>query len=321
MTKIILVTGGLGFIAKHFISNRLDKGDYIICVDSKSYCADGVFLNNINSHPNFKFVHCKIQELSYLPLCDIVINFAAESSVDKSFTTPADFISTNIRGVENLLNLIITKRNEDRPKFIQISTDEVYGPSYKILREESKLNPCNPYAASKAAAEMLIHGYSKSYNITYDIIRMSNVYGPNQYPEKLIPKTCYRLSKGLPPVSHVSDNSVVRTWLHVLDAIDAINEIINFIHNNEIYNIAGKDTIPVKEVISKIKEFSGSNLDIELVENRLYQDAAYNISSEKLSLLIGWKPVRDFNTELRKIVENFDPKRFIQPWNGIKIKA
>ena len=318
--KIILVTGGLGFIGKYFVIDRLSIGDIVINIDAVTYAADRTIINTLDEYDNYQFTRCRIENLEYLPVCDLIVNFAAESHVDNSILYTNDFAATNIYGVYNLLELINKKPIEDRPRLLHISTDEVYGDIIKgSFVETDKLTPSNPYSATKAAADMLIQGWGRTFKLNYNIVRMSNVYGPHQYPEKLIPKTCMRVKMGKPAIVH-GDGSYQRSWLHTDDAINAINVIIEKGVNKEIYNIAGNVTLSnlhiVKSILSK---FGVDETFYKLVPNRIGQDVRYSLDDEKIKKL-GWKPEADFDKKLDDIIGYLDVKRFTQPWESGKNK-
>ena len=312
--KIFLVTGGLGFIGKHFIKKVLEQGHYVINIDKITYAADIKVIDEFYGH--YQFGHLGIQDMNYLTECDYIINFAAETHIDNSIANSKDFITSNIVGVQNLLELIRVKRKDRRPHLIHISTDEVYGDSDIKHNENSKLQPSSPYASSKAATDLLIQAWSRTYDIDYNIIRMSNVFGLHQYPEKLIPKACMNMSRGIPAPMH-GDGSQLRTWLHTSDAIAGIITIIEKGQNKEIYNISGDLELSVKEVLENIAMIYNipNEKAILSVEDRPGQDKQYHMNDNKLRNL-GWEPKADFILELKYIVDNFDIGRFLQSWKG-----
>lgn len=278
----ILVTGGRGFIGSHFVEKCLQNGHSVIDIDSLTYAS-----NNFlpwDSDPNYTLIQENIASIKHLPPCDVVVNFAAESHVDNSIESPKIFFDSNIKGVFNLLELIRGKVY-DRPLFFHISTDEVYGDIRDYwFTENDKLNPGNPYSATKAAAEMLVVAYNKTYNIDYLITRSSNNYGPRQYCEKLIPKIieCIKYNKKIP--IH-GDGSYVRDWIYVKDNTDAIYHVMNNSSYNEIYNISSNNHLTNLEVVKIVCSWFGIDnyIDIvELVPNRLGQDIRYSISNDKL---------------------------------------
>ena len=185
MLKFV-VTGGRGFIGSHFVERCLAEGHKVIDIDCMTYAANKSL--PWDDDPNYEHVNDNIKDITHLPMCDILVNFAAESHVDNSIQTPDIFVESNVLGVLNILNLLRGKVYE-RPLFVHISTDEVYGDVLDGEKtEESVLEPSNPYSASKAAAEMLIHAYARTYDIDYQVVRSTNNYGPRQYPEKTYTK-------------------------------------------------------------------------------------------------------------------------------------
>jgi len=173
--RLFLVTGGLGFIGKHFVARCLELGNYVINVDVCNHAADAIAKKEFEQHPNYRFIQGDIATLPSLMECDALVNFAAESHVDESIADSAQFCHTNILGVQRLLELVRKKASHDRPLFIQISTDEVYGDILNGRHKETDpLNPSNPYAATKAAADMLVLGWHRTYKVEYNIVRLTN---------------------------------------------------------------------------------------------------------------------------------------------------
>lgn len=311
--KVVLVTGGLGFIGKHFVQHCLDLGCYVINIDMVSYASDRVIMQQFSENPRYQFTKSKVEQLEYLPPCDLIVNFAAESHVDASISNTNKCFQHNIHSVYKLLELIKERHPSDRPKLIHISTDEVYGDIKEGSHVETDmLKPSNPYASTKAAGDMLINAWGRTYDINYNIVRMTNVYGHNQHPEKLIPKTCMRLSRSLPATIHGSGN-YVRTWLHTSDAIRGIQTVIDKGVSQEIYNIGGNLELTNLEVITKIGEFF-NNKNIIYTEDRPGQDVRYSLNYQKLAKL-GWSPKESFDLCLEDILRNFDFSRFVQPWS------
>jgi len=313
MNKTILVTGGLGFIGKHFIEQMLYEGNNIINIDCYSYAAD--------RHASIKFKEKNkyyiesreyVHNLGYLPICDYVVNFAAESHVDNSIADSSKFIHSNITGTHHILELIRRMPDSHRPHLIHISTDEVYGDSKnnEKFTEESLLQPSSPYAASKAAADQLVIAYGRTYGVQYNIVRMTNCFGTNQYPEKLIPTICLNLKKDKPIPIHGNGN-YIRTWLWVEDAVKAIKTVIELGNTNEIYNVSGDYRYKNIE-IAKTFLIVANKTDkyIKFVKDRPGQDIDYHIDDTKIRKL-GWSPTKG-PTELSSILYNtFNPNRFI----------
>jgi len=309
--KVFLVTGGLGFIGKHFIEKCLNDGHSVINIDCYTYAADRKASLEFKKNPNYTEAREYIGNLGYLPICDYVIHFAAESHVDNSISNSKKFVETNINGTHHILELLKNMHPSHRPHLIHISTDEVYGDSltYKFT-EKDVLKPSSPYSASKAAADQLVLAYGRTYDINYNIIRMTNCYGHNQYPEKLIPTICLNLIKNSPIPVH-GDGSYIRTWLHVEDAINGIFTVINNGYINNIYNIAGDLSFTNLEIIKQfLKVANKESNGLRFVENRKGQDIAYKIDDFKIRNL-GWNPKINIFEEAVNIYKQFDPKRFI----------
>lgn len=287
--QTILVTGGRGFIGSHFVEKCLSHGHNIIDLDSMTYASNSSLPWDNNDR--YKLISEDISKIKHLPPCDVIVNFAAESHVDNSIESPKVFFESNIRGVFNLLELIKGKIYE-KPLFFHISTDEVYGDIRDYwFTENDKLNPGNPYSATKASAEMLVLAYNKTYGLNYIITRSSNNYGPRQYCEKLIPKIINSITNNKKIPLH-GDGSYVRDWIYVKDNVDAIYFILNNSSTNEIYNISANNHFTNIEVAKQVCSWFGiQNYEqyIEFVTNRVGQDIRYSISNDKLSNL-GWKP-------------------------------
>ena len=308
---IVVVTGGLGFIGKYFVRRCLEDGHFVRNIDRMNYAADLAVNAELARFPNYRFMKADIRDLDFLPECDVFVNFAAESHVDNAISNSRNFCTANILGVQNLLELVRNKMAAERPRFIQISTDEVYGDiSEGSHRENDMLVPSNPYAATKAAADMLVKSWGRTYGITWNIIRPTNNYGLHQYPEKLIPKSAWRMKRGLPAIMH-GDGSYVRSWLHTEDTADAILTIIEKGEVNRIYNI-GSDTelhnIDVLRAIAKLLDVPEQKAWIT-VEDRSGQDIRYSLDDRALRAL-GWRPRRRFIDELAIIVNGLDVSRF-----------
>jgi len=278
----MVVTGGRGFIGSHFVSLALDAGHHIVDIDSMTYCASKKL--PFDNHANYTHFLEDINNLKHLPFCDVVVNFAAETHVDNSITYCGDFVKTNFAGVHNILELIRGKVYE-RPLFVQISTDEVYGDRLTgDFIETDPLAPSNPYSATKAGAEHLVTSYARTYGIEYLITRSSNNYGPRQYEEKLIPKAigCINVGRKIP--LH-GDGSYMRDWIYVIDNARAILQLIEMGVKNETFNISGGLHFSNNQVIEQVCSWFGhsdwNNL-VQYTENRLGQDVRYSISSKKL---------------------------------------
>jgi dTDP-glucose 4,6-dehydratase len=307
MKKIVYVTGCLGFIGIHVTRLCLNEGWYVIGVDKLTYASNLNFLPEFTANPNFKFIESDINDLERLHDCDYVINTAAETHVDNSIVSSDVFLKSNVNGVHHLLELIKQKSGFKMPVLLHFSTDEVYGDIEEGSHSETDLlRPSNPYSATKAAADMLVLAWARTFKIPYVIVRPTNNYGIGQYVEKLIPKTIKYLTidrkvdlhdKGLP----------VRTWLHAEDTANAVITIINSGVVNEIYNISGNFETQNINVVRKIIKLSNGDNNIEKYINdieRAGQDVRYSIDDRKLKSL-GWKPMADFDKEIKKIVKYY----------------
>jgi len=284
-----VVTGGRGFIGSHFVESALKRGVSIVDIDKMSYASHEAL--PWDNDKNYTLIKEDISELKHIPSCDVIINFAAESHVDNSIRETFPFIKSNILGVHNLLELVRGKPAYDRPLFYQVSTDEVYGDRIEgSFNEKDKLSPSNPYSASKAAAEMLVLSYSRTYGVDYIITRSANNYGPRQYEEKLIPKCLSSLLDDKQIPVH-GDGSYIRDWTYVKDNVEAMLCIINSDQRNEIFNIAAENHMSNLEVIDTILEWKSKDREsIKFVDNRWGQDLRYSINAAKIRSL-GWSPV------------------------------
>ena len=239
--KVVYITGCLGLIGSHITRACLEKGWYVKGVDALTYAANDDLLNEFKSYENFSFVHSDINDLTFLYECDYIINTAAETHVGNSIANSDKFVTSNINGVHNLLELIRNYRQETAttPTLLHFSTDEVYGDIENGSHTESDLlKPSNPYSATKAAADQLILAWGRTYKIPYVIVRPTNNYGIGQYVEKLIPKACKYLDLGRKIPLH-NGGTPIRTWLHAADTAQAIITIIENGIKNEIFNISG----------------------------------------------------------------------------------
>ena len=307
MKKIVYVTGCLGFIGVHVTRKCLELGWYVIGVDKCTYASNLQFLSEFEKHENFKFIKSDINDLEKLYDCDYVINTAAETHVDNSIASSDVFLRSNVNGVHHLLKLMREKSLFNMPTLLHFSTDEVYGDIEEGFHsEEDLLKPSNPYSATKAAADMLVLAWARTYKVPYVIVRPTNNYGIGQYVEKLVPKTVKYLSIGRKIDLH-DKGRPRRTWLHASDTANAIITIINAGVVNEIYNISGNYETDNLTVVKKIFHLCGitSNYSDHIVDLvRPGQDVRYAISDDKLKSL-GWSPQADFDTELAKIVEYY----------------
>lgn len=315
--KAVYVTGCLGFIGSYVTRTCLKLGWYVKGVDKMTYAANKELLAEFKEYPNFSFVHCDINDLKFLYDCDYVINTAAETHVGNSIANSDDFVHSNINGVHNLLKLIKNHRgeNSNKPVLLHFGTDEVYGDIEGGAHVETDLlKPSNPYSATKAAADMLIMAWGRTYAVPYIIVRPTNNYGIGQYVEKLIPKACKYLGLGKKIPLH-NHGTPVRNWLHAQDTANAIVTIIEAGVQNEIYNICGGFEQNNLDTVKKVITFYFNNQEskiedhLDLSLSRPGQDMRYALDDTKLQSL-GWKPNAFFDEELVGIVEYYK-NRFI----------
>ena len=305
----LLVTGGLGFIGSNFILKLLNETNEfdIINVDAELYGANQKNLDSIKNHKKYEFVKGNItnkrlmEEL--ISKCDAVVNFAAESFVDRSISNADPFLVSNIRGAFTILD-IITKQKK---RMIQISTDEVFGSlSTGTADEQTKFNPSSPYAATKAAAELLINSFSVTYNPDVVITRCTNNYGPRQFPEKLIPKTIILAKQGK-NIPIYGNGKNLRDWIFVEEHCDAVYEILMNGKSGQTYNISANNEINNLEIVNKILEIMGKSSDlIEFVEDRPGHDQRYSLDSSKIKNKFGWSTKINFEEGLRKTIEWYE---------------
>ena len=302
----LLVTGGLGFIGSNFILKILRESDdfEVINVDAELFGSDHKNLNEIKNSDKYHFEKGNISNKKFLEgqiaKCDAVINFAAESFVDRSINDANPFLVSNIRGAFTILD-ITTKQKK---RMIQISTDEVFGSlANGTATEESKFNPSSPYAATKAAAELLINSYFTTFNSDVVITRCTNNYGPRQFAEKLIPKTII-LAYHNKKIPIYGNGKNVRDWIYVEDHCDAVLSTLHHGKSGESYNISANNEIDNLTIVKKILEIMGKpeNL-IEFVEDRPGHDLRYSLDSTKISEQLGWKVKSSFEEGLEKTVQ------------------
>jgi len=232
---------------------------------------------------------------------DVVVNFAAESHVDRSIANPKPFIETNILGTYSILEAI---RKHDK-QFIHVSTDEIYGDAHGTLSfdEDSQINPSNPYAATKAAADNLVASYHRTYGINCITTRCTNNFRPCQFPEKLIPKTIIRCIKNL-KIPLYGDGTQIRSWNYVYDHVDAIEQLISKGKPGQVYNITAYEEITNKSIVEKVLNLLGKSNDmIEFVGDRPGHDKRYSIDCSKIENQIGWKPRYGFDDALKQTVD------------------
>lgn len=308
--KIVYVTGCLGFIGSYVTRKCLQRGWMVYGIDKCTYVANRGLLEEFGQYDNFTFLEKDIKDLDHLYDCDYIINTAAESHVGNSIIDSEDFISSNIMGVRNLLDLVRNKPENcnRRPIMFHFSTDEVYGDIVEGEHtEEHLLHPSNPYSAAKAAADMLVLAWARTYNIEYIILRPTNNYGIGQYPEKLIPLSVKNMMRGLKIRLH-NNGTPIRNWLHADDTAEAVMAIIDSGNINEIYNVAGGFEQTNAETVRKIitAHHSTDNWEqyVDFSYSRQGQDVRYALNDDKLRSL-GWKPKKIFDEEIASIVEHY----------------
>jgi dTDP-glucose 4,6-dehydratase len=306
----ILVTGGCGFIGSHFIRRMIARyADYkLVNLDLLTYAGDLENLGNIKAHQNYMFIQGDIQDRKLVrqiiesEQIDAIVNFAAESHVDLSIREPEVFVRTNVLGTQTLLE---AAKDFSIQKFVQISTDEVYGSLTKFgcFTEDSPLKPNNPYSASKAGADLLVRSYYKTYGLNVNISRSSNNYGPFQYPEKLIPLIITNALEGKRlPIYGTGEN--IRDWIYVEDHVAAIDLILHKGKPGEIYNVGGRNERTNNEIAKLILEqLNLSDEWIEYVQDRPGHDFRYAVNPEKIEKELGWRPNRLFRDGLKKTIQ------------------
>jgi dTDP-glucose 4,6-dehydratase len=300
----ILVTGGLGFIGSNFVRYMIEEAGAdaadIVIVDALKYGSNENNLKNLDY--NFvKGAICDYDLMAELVAeADAVVNFAAETHVDRSISNPYAFVESNVIGTYTILEAI--RKANSNVKLVHISTDEVYGDIEKgSFTEEDMLKPSSPYSASKTSSDMFVLAYVRTYGLNAVITRCTNNYGPYQFPEKLIPKAIIRakMDKKI-PIYGTGKN--VRDWIFVKDHCDAINLVLEAGEGGEIYNVASGEERTNLEVVSDILRIMGKPDLIEFVEDRPGHDIRYSLDSSKL-MRLGWKPGHSFREGIRNTVE------------------
>jgi len=302
----LLVTGGAGFIGSNFIRHILNKyRDYeIVNLDKLTYCGNPDNLKDIAGNKNYKFVKGDIADSKVVDKlvkgCDEIINFAAESHVDRSILDPDSFVRTNVFGTHTLLQ---AAKKYGVKLFIQISTDEVYGSIKEgSFKEDYPLKPNSPYSATKASADLLARSYYITYGLPVIITRSSNNYGPYQYPEKVIPLFITNLINGK-KVPLYADGMNVRDWLYVVDNCEGIDIVMHKGKSGEVYNIGGGNEITNMELTKSLINMLGKDeSSIEFVKDRPGHDKRYALDIVKMKEL-GWQPRHDFKFALKLTVD------------------
>lgn len=313
----ILITGGAGFIGSNFVHYMVNKYKEfkIINLDALTYAGNLKTLKKIENESNYQFIHgditnTEVVESIFADGVNAVVNFAAESHVDRSITDPGIFVKTNIQGTQVLLD---AAKKYGVNKYVQISTDEVYGTlgDAGYFTEETPLAPNSPYSASKAGADLLVRAYHETFGLPINITRCSNNYGPYHFPEKLIPLMILNAlnDKQLPVYG---DGLNIRDWLHVQDHCRAIDLVLHNGIAGEVYNIGGHNERTNIDVVKAILQYLDKpDTLIRFVEDRLGHDRRYAIDATKLRTDLGWEPQYTFETGLKQTIDWYLENR---PW-------
>lgn len=310
--KVVYVTGCLGFIGSHITKKCLEKGWKVIGVDSETYAANVHLLKEFMKYETqFRYVKSDINDLGMLYDCDAIINTAAETHVDNSIISSNLFIKSNVEGVKRLLDLTLTKKSYKMPLFVQFSTDEVYGDINEGSHTENDmLIPSNPYSATKAAADMIILSYARTYKVNYLILRPTNNYGTHQSIEKLIPRTIKHFSLGKPIELH-ENGRPIRTWLHVDDTANAVIKLVESNVKNEVFNVTSKVEMRnldvVKKIYDKMMSLTGDSIEdyLDFSFKRDGQDMRYSIDDSKIRKVINWDNEANFDHQLDNIIQHY----------------
>jgi dTDP-glucose 4,6-dehydratase len=316
----LLITGGAGFIGSNFVRSVIDNPKYekITVLDSLTYAGNLKNLDSISSSEKFVFIKGDICDLGIVTEAtkdiDVVLNFAAESHVDRSISNPYQFLNTNVLGTQTLLDAALKNKVA---KFIQISTDEVYGSIDEgSWTEDWPLSPNSPYSASKASADLLVLSYYKTFGLDVSITRCSNNYGPYQFPEKVIPLFVTNLLQNKKiPIYGTGNN--IRDWIYVKDHCSGIEKTIDLGKPGHIYNFGGGNEITNIELAEIILGYFQFDLyKIEYVQDRKGHDYRYSVSFEKSSTELNWKPIKDFKAGLFETIEWY--KNNSNWWENLK---
>jgi len=321
----LLVTGGAGFIGSNFILYWLKKypNDQIVNLDALTYAGNQENLIKVENNSNYSFIKGDIRNPETVKKAvkeiDIIVNFAAESHVDRSILDPAPFIMTNVVGTQVLLDMALKAKIK---RFHHISTDEVFGElkldSTEKFNENTNYDPRSPYSASKAASDHLVRAYHHSFNLPVTITNCSNNFGPYQFPEKLISLTITNLLEGK-KIPVYGDGLYVRDWLHVEDHCSAIDIVLKKGKVGETYCIGAQNDLPNIEVIKMIiKNLGKSESEIQYIKDRPGHDRRYAIDSTKIKNELGWKARADFASNLKETIKWYQEHK--QWWEKLKNK-
>lgn len=321
--KNILITGGAGFIGTNFVKHMLSTYDYnIVNLDALTYAGNLENLRDIENNEKYTFIKGDIADVQLVDEIfmkyeiDTVVNFAAESHVDRSIENPEIFLMTNVRGTQVLLDAAkkhwkvnphdkYCRKFKEGVKYLQVSTDEVYGTLGKtgMFTETTPLAPNSPYSASKTSADLFVRAYHETFGMPINITRCSNNYGPYQFPEKLIPLMINNCLKGQQlPV--YGDGMQIRDWLHVKDHCTGIDTVLHKGKIGEVYNIGGNNEKANIEIVKLIIENLGKTEDmIKYVQDRPGHDRRYAIDNTKITTELGWTPSYTFEQGIKETIE------------------
>ena len=301
----VLVTGGCGFIGSHFVKRLVASGDDVVVLDKLTYSGN---LTNLQGVPH-AFVEGDIAEDSAVAEaahgCEAIVNFAAETHVDRSILAPGDFVRTDVLGV----NVLLERARAKGVRFVQVSTDEVYGdiPDGRVAREDDRLHPSSPYAASKAGADLQVLAYVRTFGVDASITRGANAFGPFQYPEKLISLFVTNALEN-EPLPVYGDGRQRRAWVYVEDQCAAIELVLRRGESGGVYNVGGEERENL-QVANRIVDLTGAKPDlIRHVEDRLGHDRRYSVDSVRVRTL-GWEPTVDFDEGLAATVTWYSENR------------
>jgi dTDP-glucose 4,6-dehydratase len=322
----LLVTGGAGFIGSHYVRRvlgdawGLEAPERVTVLDKLTYAGTLTNLASVMDSSRLRFVEGDILDAPLVSElvadCDAVVHFAAETHVDRSIVGPQVFMATNVIGTQTLLEAAVT---HDLARFVHVSTDEVYGSiASGSWSEESPLQPNSPYAASKAASDLIARAYLRTHGLPVCITRCSNNYGPHQYPEKVIPLFVTNLIEGK-PVPLYGEGANIREWLHVDDHCRAVHLVLHKGRDGEVYNIAGSAELSNAELTAKLLDACGADWrSVQNVEDRKGHDYRYSLDSSKIRDELGFAPAVDFDRGLAETIAWYRANR--DWWEPLKLR-